>query len=1368
MSRWTRSQGTSELCEYFDRPEIVKGGWIRLAGKSDELKVVLSEIDKCRNDFTFFARNYAWIQTKDRRRIPFNLWESQDLLLEKVLEIKAKHQAQKVIIMKARQLGFCQAPNTRVLTADLKWITLEEIQPGQEIIAVDESAPGGKGLTRKMRTGSVLAKADVFERAIRLTMDDGRVLMATPDHRYMCKQRGGPMAMWRRVADMQIGDKIKWVTKPWTNAPSYDDGWFAGILDGEGSIRNKPKAGIEICAAQVAGETFEAMKAYLAANGYAYRIEVDRRKAGDSSKFGDQPVYKVVIGRLDEVFRLIGHTRPKRLSRKILDGRWWEGRDLPGKKSGVGYASVVSIEELPKQRMIDLQTTTGTYIAEGFVSHNSTLIEVMMAWRVMFFENVSAIIVSHAPHHSVSLFDKLCLVYDSVPWWMQPMCSSRLINEGLKLDNPNHDERAMYPGLKSSVVVQAANQMTGVGQGYTIHACHCCLAEDTLVRIGSGGVVKISEMTPRDSVLTSSGTISRVRAVARSRRADEGAVSAKLWGCYAPLVTTRDHRYMTASGYREAQDLKPGDMVGYPVRRMVEPCEEVARQGFSVVSQATGGDRSNREKRATSIVFPPSVEWGRFFGLYLAKGTVALNKKLRPEYAPARITFSIHQKEEASVLEMLRAWLPDKEFVPRHLKNSQTVHVDVNHSGLARFVSDNFGRVESKTVPDWAWGSGGDFCRGLVSGYLFGDGHLDRKNRLITASSVRPAISFQMRDLVASLGYGWSTISNRPAGYHYGRNCKEIWMWGLASSVAVGVAGIVPGWSLCPSDRKVNRHWEYSPDGRFVEIEVASVDAVDGTEFYDLEVDAEEHNFTTIQCCVANSEIADWEDGAAKQILEGDLQYALAEGPETFAFLETTAKGSGRYFAKFWDKAVELGEKSEWYPFFVPWFFEKGRKLFPMPTSYRIEEPEEQIRASVLMQWLRCDSPSCGRFRETVERGGRNLTGTTCPTCEVGIMQPHRLGDDQLLWMANKRLNAAKDLESLKEYHQELPTTPSEAFQISGVQVFPHEAFEWVRHTVESCQPHARGFMDNNGAFHGVRASDGRCPEEGCDVDHQYDDLPLTVWNEPEKDGVYTIGVDVSEGLGGEGDYSVAAVNKVSQFHEADEIVAVYRSNTIDPLSFAFPIAFMGKWYNEALVSIEVNKYDTTFTWVRNQLQYPNNYRWKHVDSTNPHSNKWGWETNLKSRPRLYQTAIKFLKSHMWIIKSKNCYREMQHFQKEDYEDRRVEHSLGEYDDELMASMISLYCSHDQDYDDNLGFIPIRRSAQGLNTFSWVMNCRKCSNIWGSNDPNQESQCPRCYSLHIRGDKQQIINMGTQTEWQELAREQSEGPKGEILEYDYI
>src|SRR4051812_12408857 len=69
------------------------------------------------------------------------------------------------IIVKARQLGFCLSPETRILSSDLEWIRLGEIKPGQSIMAVDEDAPKVAGSARKLRIAYVEKVWDVFEDA---------------------------------------------------------------------------------------------------------------------------------------------------------------------------------------------------------------------------------------------------------------------------------------------------------------------------------------------------------------------------------------------------------------------------------------------------------------------------------------------------------------------------------------------------------------------------------------------------------------------------------------------------------------------------------------------------------------------------------------------------------------------------------------------------------------------------------------------------------------------------------------------------------------------------------------------------------------------------------------------------------------------------------------------------------------------------------------------------------------------------------------------------------------------------------------------------------------------------------------------------
>ena len=178
------------------------------------------------------------------------------------------------IILKARQLGFCLDPSTRVLTADLQWIPIGELQPGQEVVACDEHVPGCKGSARKMRTATVQAAAKVFRKAYRITFDDGRSVVCTAQHPWLTK-KAGSQTNWRSldgtgnnvVGKIKVGTKVRWVTKPWEDG-DYEDGWFGGIIDGGGSMSKSSASGVEINVAQSMGPTLARMDMYLSNNGY--------------------------------------------------------------------------------------------------------------------------------------------------------------------------------------------------------------------------------------------------------------------------------------------------------------------------------------------------------------------------------------------------------------------------------------------------------------------------------------------------------------------------------------------------------------------------------------------------------------------------------------------------------------------------------------------------------------------------------------------------------------------------------------------------------------------------------------------------------------------------------------------------------------------------------------------------------------------------------------------------------------------------------------------------------------------------------------------------------------------------------------------
>lgn len=210
-------------------------------------------------------------------------------------------------------------------------------------------------------------------------------------------------------------------------------------------------------------------KNYLEKNGYKWREDIDRREPGDTSKLGSKEVHKLVLSRLDEIFRLVGTCRPERF---VSNQMWWEGKELPLNHDGEGWAKVEAIEILPFQHMVDIQTGTGTFIADGMVSHNSTVVEGLMAWKNIFFDNQISSIIAQDPIQAGHLLKITLYIIDHLPWWMRPMEQSREFKEAMILENKDIEDRSYHPGLNNWIFANGCNKMSSFMQGKNITNFH--------------------------------------------------------------------------------------------------------------------------------------------------------------------------------------------------------------------------------------------------------------------------------------------------------------------------------------------------------------------------------------------------------------------------------------------------------------------------------------------------------------------------------------------------------------------------------------------------------------------------------------------------------------------------------------------------------------------------------------------------------------------------------------------------------------------------------------------------------------------------------------------------------------------------------
>jgi hypothetical protein len=474
--------------------------------------------------------------------------------------------------------------------------------------------------------------------------------------------------------------------------------------------------------------------------------------------------------------------------------------------------------------------------------------------------------------------------------------------------------------------------------------------------------------------------------------------------------------------------------------------------------------------------------------------------------------------------------------------------------------------------------------------------------------------------------------------------------------------------------------------------------------------------------CAHASEYAEPLDDVAEEVINEDLKHALSDRPDVFGFLESTGKGTGRFAHRLWramEQRLEQGKRPDWYPLFLPSFFETTRVMAP-PNGWHMKKPEADMLARVKKEWLRCNDAACQRYRP-VTIAGESAIGTRCPECNRGTLLPVILTTEQLVWMEDGRENAeAQSKKAARQYKQELCVTAEQAFQLSGYVLFDDPCQEWMDVTVGP--PLMAGRIYATAEIHGADAANGdHCYISGCTNDHRHDETPLHVWEKPIAGCEYCAGVDVSEGIGE--DYSVIFINKIGKRGMPDEQVAVWRDNRTDPKTLGFYANVLGRWYNDALMCIEYNIYQTTGDEVAVQLSYPNIFRWKHLDSLHPLSGKMHWYTKVNTKSYLHQTAKHWLQNRVWIIRSKNFKAETTTYQKEDYGSRSMGAAEGFFDDEVLAGMISLYCAHEMDCDES-GRVPVPGHVKQEEPATWQMTCKKCKQSWGSSNPEGEYRCP--------------------------------------------
>ena len=389
------------------------------------------------------------------------------------------------------------------------------------------------------------------------------------------------------------------------------------------------------------------------------------------------------------------------------------------------------------------------------------------------------------------------------------------------------------------------------------------------------------------------------------------------------------------------------------------------------------------------------------------------------------------------------------------------------------------------------------------------------------------------------------------------------------------------------------------------------------------------------------SEVASWTAGGEDYLL--GLLNCVVQGFETEAVIESTAQGVGGVFHDmYWDAAEG---NSGWESVFFPWYiYSYYRKPF------NSEEEKEKFKSEL------------GQDKRYGGEAEQALLGISCEYDVGDDTKKFTLDLENLHW--RRQCIKTQCQNDLRKFHQEFPTTAREAFVTTGRGVFDMEVLGKLvleSQRIQRERP-AEGFHIP------VQAWKERGGEKY--IIEAMDEGGLQVWERPVPNREYRIGADVSEGIdvGRDTDWSVAVVLSGESMDE----VAMLRVK-IDPDLFAWQLASLGKWYNNAKLLVERNNHGlVTLKFLSDVHLYPDIYSEKILDERSSRSaRKLGFHTTVKSKPLIIDYLKELIREDEIDIKSPKVLDELQTFV--NFPNGRMAAQSGSHDDCVMALAIACF-----------------------------------------------------------------------------------------------
>lgn len=337
-----------------------------------------------------------------------------------------------------------------------------------------------------------------------------------------------------------------------------------------------------------------------------------------------------------------------------------------------------------------------------------------------------------------------------------------------------------------------------------------------------------------------------------------------------------------------------------------------------------------------------------------------------------------------------------------------------------------------------------------------------------------------------------------------------------------------------------------------------------------------------------------------------------ALAPDGKLIIESTSKGMN-YFSELAIKAQN--QENDFKLFFFNWV--NGSSLFKKDYHNAVKRYKTRYKKMLTMEELDEEELKLSKLGATM---------------------------DQLMW---RRLKI--EIIGTDQFKQEFPSTMMESFLTTGNSLFDAEKI----HSIE-----ASLIVDN--VVHKKIQELNNIPS----LFKKYYNRSLFIYKEVEQNNKYAIGVDCSEGVGQ--DYSVIEViNKTT-----NEQVAEFYSNKIKSYELAELINCLGRYYNNAVITIEkASAGHSVIERLRYTHKYRNMTKYKSYDKFNKIQWTYGFDTNGKTKSLIINDFIEMFEKGQIKINSRRLLQEMQNFVVND--NGTMGGSVG-HDDSVMAFALAI------------------------------------------------------------------------------------------------